>query len=372
MDKTIFLIGSGLYNAIIANEFAKRNYKVKIFEQRNHIGGNCYDEIDDRTGILYHVYGPHILHFSDRRILEYLRKFSDFKFFHHEVKSVYKNRLYSIPINLSTINEFYKVALRPFEVKDFIAKKTRAIKNPQNMEEKCISLIGEDLYQAFFREYTLKQWETDPKNLPASTISRIPVRLNYNSSYYNKPYSYLPVDGFTNLIRNILDNKNISIKLGTKISLREVTDMKRYGPVIYTGALDELFEYEFGELKYRSLYFEKEYKQCADFQGLSVINYPELKYKWTRICEPRHFSHTQNLIIKSPETLIIKEYSCWKKKGMEAYYPINDDANTELYKRYKHQLSQLGNVYAGGRLGAYAYTDMENTINNALEFCKKF
>lgn len=363
---TIFLIGAGLHNAVIAREMADLGIHVKIFEQRSHIGGNCFDTIDQETGILYHAYGPHILHFTNIKLLDWLSKFDDMIPFHHSVKSLFKGKKYPIPINLDTINLFFNKDLQPKDVEHFLGLKRTFNSEPRNMEEKCISLIGEDLFNAFFREYTIKQWGKDPKDLPPSTISRIPVRNNYNSSYYNKPFSYLPYHGFTVLLNNIIDHPKIEVCLKSKINLNDTINFSKKGIVIYTGPLDELFDLSLGKLEYRSLVFKKEIALTKDYQGVSVINYPELKYNWTRITEPKHFPHKQNQNLTTPKTLIIKEFSCEHTKGLDPYYPINNKQNNELSNSYKKSLSKINNIIAAGRLGSYTYTDMENTINNAF------
>lgn len=369
-NQNFYLIGSGLHNAVLARELANAGYKVEIFDQRNHIGGNCYDETDHETGILFHVYGPHILHFSDKKILKYLAQYAEFVPFHHSVRSIYKNKAYQIPINLETINSFFNCNLKPSQVEDFLRDKKSVYEQPRNLEEQCLSLIGKDLYEAFFKEYTIKQWGKDPKELPASTIARIPIRNNYNSSYYNKPYSYIPIKGFTNLISSILSHDNISIQLNAKINLKDLIQLTKRGIVIFTGPLDELFEYKVGKLEYRSLIFQKAIINSRDFQGISVVNYPELKYPWTRITEPKHFPHEINIANSTDKTLILKEISVNHTKDLEAYYPINNESNIALSNRYKKMLAEIGNTFAAGRLGDYKYTDMENTIHNAIKLAK--
>lgn len=366
MSTEYYLIGAGLFNAVLANLLAKSGKSVFMFESRDHVGGNCYDEIDETTGIRYHKYGPHIIHLQNNKWFSFLNEFGTLEPFHHNVKSAYRGRLYTIPINLETINDFYGVNLHPYEVREFLKSKVLNIDNPQNMEEKLLSLIGKDLYEAFFRSYTIKQWEKDPTNLPESTIQRIPVRLNFNSSYYTKKFSYIPKEGFTNLICNLLNHRNISVSLNTNIGLKEIENFARRGTVIYSGEVDRLFGYRFGELEYRSLYFVKEYKDVSDYQGISVVNYPELNVKWTRICEPVHFPHTENEYKERNKTLLIKEFSCRRTGNMEAYYPISNTENLNLYNLYVEEAKKIRNLRLAGRLGMYKYTDMENTIENAF------
>ena len=364
--KKVFLIGAGLHNAVVARKLAETGVEVHVFEQKEHIGGGCFDAVDEQTGILYHVYGPHILHFTDKKLLKWLSEYGELIPFHHSVKSVYRDKVYPIPINLDTINSFFKCNLRPFEVEGYMHKICEHIPYPKNMEEQCISQIGRELYEAFFREYTIKQWGRDPRDLPASTIARIPVRANFCTSYYGKPFSCLPFDGFTHLIANIFNHPRININLNTKINLQDVIELSKLGLVVYCGMLDELFDYRDGRLEYRSLYFEKEIINVKDFQGVAVMNYPELKYQWTRVTEPRHFRHRLNLNAEQNQTVILKEFSCEYDGQHNPFYPINDEKNNLLSDRYQMELVRIGNVIPAGRLGSYKYTDMENTINNAM------
>lgn len=367
MSKNYYLIGAGLFNCVLARLLADQGNMVTVFEKRNHIGGNCFDLVDQNTGIRYHQYGPHIFHYKNRKFFEFISKFGEFESYHHSVKSVFCDKKYPIPINLETINSFYGVNLRPYQVMDFIKTKCDSITNPRNMEEKLLSMIGRDLYEAFFKNYTKKQWETEPCNLPASTIQRIPVRVNYDSSYYAKPYSSIPVKGYTEIMNNMINHENISISLNNDIKLEQLIKLSKSGVCVYTGSLDRLFNSKFGDLPYRSLKFEIEYYNVNDYQGASVINYPEDKYEWTRICEPSHFPHIENRNKHLYKTMIIKEYSKWCKCDDDPYYPINDVNNINLYNKYKNELIKAGNIYPGGRLGMYSYTDMENTIDNAFK-----
>lgn len=368
----VYLIGAGLFNIICSRILAENGYNCIILERRAHIGGNCYDEIYPNTKILNHVYGPHIIHADDYNFIKWLSEFDKLDFFHHEVKTRYNDKLYSMPINLSTINDFFNVNLNPSEVNSFLQKISKKYQkdNYSNMEEKCLSLIGEELYEAFFKTYTFKQWNKHPIQLPSETINRIPIRTNYQTSYYKKKYSYIPHSGYTKLFEKILNHKNITVELNCNVKLENINNLITKGQVIYTGAIDELFEYEFGELEYRSLYFKVEKLDTNDFQGISVINYPELKYDYTRITEAKHFYPHKDL---GNNTIISKEYSTDFKinSELDRYYPVNTITNNNLYERYKVKSKKYKNLYIEGRLGKYIYTDMENTFNNALLFLKK-
>lgn len=368
MSTEYFLIGCGLFNCTLARLFAEAGHKVHIIEARDHIGGNCFDLIDEKTGYRYHKYGPHIFHFSDNKWFEFLSRFGTLRPFHHSVKSVFGDAKFQIPVNLDTINQFFNVNLKPSEVAAFLESRALKIDNPKNMEDQLLAKIGRELYEAFFKNYTQKQWGKSPSELPGSTIQRIPVRMNYNSSYYNKPYSYIPEEGFTPLINNIINHENIDIELKHFSNLDEIIGYTKSGKVVYTGELDKLFDYKYGRLEYRALRFELEHIKTKDFQGLSVINYPESKYRWTRICEPKHFPHIENINgFNNSETLIIKEISKLKEPEDEAYYPIADKKNLELFNRYAEEANAIENLILAGRLGTYTYTDMEQTLSKAFE-----
>lgn len=365
-DYDFILIGAGLFNIVLAEKLSKRNKKILIIEKRNHIGGNCFDERDSQTKIITHKYGPHILHFDNYKIYEYLSNFAPFTPFHHRVLTKYQDKLYQMPINLETINSFYGLSLTPSEVRNFLeGKSIKDIENIySNVEDKCISMIGVELYNAFFKEYTQKQWGQDPKLLPSEIINRIPVRTDYNTSYYNKKYSYLPSQGFTFTFEKMISNPNISIQLNTNWHNLEYSKYDN-AIKIYTGAIDRYFDYCYGELEYRSLEFEKEYISVQDYQGISVVNYPEGKYQWTRICEPRHFYPEKWNEYSKTSTVIFKEKPCIDNS--EPYYPINNKKNHDLLKKYENLACKEENLFFGGRLGEYKYFDMEGTIEAAFQ-----
>ncbi len=364
--KTDFLIvGSGFYGSVLAERIANiLNKNVLILEKRNHIGGNCYSEKDSRTGIEYHKYGSHIFHTSNENVWKYINNFTQFNNYRHQVLSVFKNKTYQMPFNLETINSFYNKNFNPTEAEFFLKNIISKDKfdKPKNLEEKAISQIGKKLYEAFIKNYTTKQWGISPKNLPSSIFNRLPIRFNYNEDYFNHcKYQGIPIDGYTNIFKNLLDNKKIKIlkdcdyfKVKNKINVKYLT--------IYTGPIDKYFNFKFGKLDWRSVKFEKKIINQHDYQGTSVINYPELKYKFTRIHEPKHLHPERK--IKKNLSLIIKEYSLIDLKN--PYYPINNIRNKEILLKYKKQQKKEKNVIFGGRLADYAYYDMDMTISAAL------
>ncbi len=364
----VLIIGSGFYGAVLAERIANvLNKRVLIIEKRNHIGGNSYSETDKKTNIEYHKYGTHIFHTSNEKVWKYINNFTEFNNYRHQVLTSHKNKVYQMPINLETINTFFKKNFNPSEAQSFVQKKTKKFKKYKfkNFEDKAISQIGKDLYNAFIKGYTQKQWGKNPKLLPESIFNRLPIRYSYNEDYYQQTqYQGIPKNGYKNIFINLLKNKKIKIKFNENFKLSYKIKPKYL--TIYTGPLDSLMGYKFGKLEWRSLSFKKEIKNVKDFQGNSVINYPDLKDKFTRIHEPKHL-HPERKPFNSDRTLIIREYSI--KNDKAPYYPINDEHNRLKHRKYKLEASKIKKFEFGGRLADYAYYDMDMTISAAL---KKF
>lgn len=366
--KTDFLIvGAGFYGCVLAERIASvLKKKVTILEKRDHIGGNCYSEIDKETGIEFHKYGTHIFHTSIKNVWNYLKDFTEFNNYRHQVLARYKRRNYQLPINLETINIFFNKNFTPSEAKNFLSKEAKKFSNQDknNFEIKAKSQIGEKLYNAFIKNYTYKQWGKKPQYLPASIFNRLPLRFDYNESYFkNALIQGIPKDGYTKIFKRLVENKNIEIMYNSNFEYENEHEVKYL--TIYTGPLDKLLKNKFGQLEWRSLVFKKHVMNFEDFQGTSVINFPELKYKFTRIHEPRHLHLERNY---GNKTLIIKEYPTINNN--EPYYPINDNENRLRHKKYKDFLSKKDKKFIfGGRLADYAYYDMDMTISAAL---KKF
>ena len=364
----VLIVGSGFYGAVLAERIANvLGKKVLIIEKRNHIGGNCYSEVDKKTKIEYHKYGTHIFHTSNQKVWDYINRFTEFNNYRHQVLTNYKNKIYQMPINLETINSFFKKNFPPQEAEKYINNKTKKFKKYKfkNFEDKAISQIGKELYNAFIKGYTQKQWGKSPKYLPESIFNRLPIRYSYNEDYYQQTqYQGIPKNGYKNIFINLLKNQKIKVLFKQKYNLNYKIKPKYL--TIYTGPLDSLMRYKFGKLEWRSLLFKKEIKNVKDFQGTSVINYPEIKNKFTRIHEPKHL-HPERKPFESNQTLIIKEYSI--KNDNEPYYPINDEKNRIKHRKYKSEVSKIKKFEFGGRLADYAYYDMDMTISAAL---KKF
>jgi len=365
MECDYLIVGAGIYGAVIAERIAKDlGKKVLIIDRRSHLGGNCYSAKDAETGIEYHEYGTHIFHTSDRDVWDYITKFTEFNGYFHQVLTTYKNKVYQMPINLETINTYYNVNLKPYEVGEFLAQEIakEGITEPKNLEEKAVSLIGRPLYEAFIRGYTMKQWEKDPKELPADIIKRLPVRYNYKEDYFNDcRWQGIPLDGYTAIFERMLAHPNIQIELNCDyFEHKEQFVVKER--TVYTGPIDRFFDYQFGELEWRSVGFRKECIQVEDFQGTSVMNYADSEIEYTRIHEPRHL-HPEREYAKE-KTVIFYETS--RSDTNDPYYTINNARNNDLAERYKELAGQRHDVIIGGRLGEYAYYDMDKAILSAL------
>ena len=371
--KKILIIGSGLAGSVFANLLAKTNkFEIKIIDKRNHIGGNCYTYKDQITGINIHAYGAHIFHTNDEYVWNFINKFTKFNDYKHKVKSNSFNKIYSLPINLHTINQYYGTIFNSKEAEEFIKKianedkKRFNIIEPKNFEEQAISMIGNSLYNVFFKFYTIKQWERDPKTLPASILKRLPLRFNYNDTYFhNAKFQGIPENGYTEIFEKLLDNKNIKIELNTNYL---VYKNEKFDYIIYTGPIDEYYDYKFGKLEYRTIYFQNEIHD-GDYQGTSVINYTDLDYPWTRIIEHKYFDTINKNKFK--QTFISKEYSK-EDDGTNPYYPIRDEKNLNIFRQYKSLADSEENTIFVGRLAQYQYYDMDQVIASTIKKFNEF
>ena len=363
----LVIVGAGFYGATIAERAANdAGLKVVIVDRRPHIGGNSYSERDPETGIEVHRYGPHIFHTPNETVWSYINRFTDFTNYSHRPFSVFRGEAYSLPINLATICQFFRKHLTPDEARALIAEQAAefAGRNPENLEEKAISLIGRPLYEAFIRGYTMKQWQTDPRELPASIITRLPVRYTFDNRYFSDPREGMPVDGYTAIFERMLDNENIHIMLDTDwFDLRSA--IPAWIPTIYTGPIDRYFDFREGQLGWRTTDFEKSVVPTGDFQGTSIMNYASEDVRYTRIVEYRHFHPERDY--PDDRSVIVHEYSRAAGQSDEPYYPINTGADKELYRKYREMAEAEKNVHFGGRLGTYRYLDMHQAIGAALK-----
>ncbi|MBB4071490.1 UDP-galactopyranose mutase [Canibacter oris] len=368
----LVVVGSGLFGLTIAERAATElNKKVVIIERRSHIGGNAYSENEAETGIEVHRYGAHLFHTSNEQVWEYVNKFTKFTNYQHRVYSNFKGEVYPLPINLGTINQFFRAAHSPESAKALIAEQASEFdtKEAKNLEEKGISLIGRPLFEAFIRDYTAKQWQTPITELPGSIISRLPVRYNYDNRYFNDTYEGLPVDGYTAWLERMADHPNIEVRLNTDFfdESQPLNKKALVGKVsiVYTGPVDRYFDYAEGELAWRTLDFEEEVVNVGDYQGTSVMNYADADVPYTRIHEFRHF-HPERDWYPKDKTVIMREYSRFATKDDEPYYPVNTPEDREMLLKYRERAAQEPEVFFGGRLGTYQYLDMHMAIGSAL------
>jgi UDP-galactopyranose mutase len=371
VDADLVVVGSGFFGLTVAERIAEEyDRKVVVIDRRSHIGGNAYSEADPATGIEVHRYGAHLFHTSNERVWEYVNRFTAFTGYEHRVYTTHRGEVFPMPINLGTINQFFRSAHGPDAARELLAAQASELegKKPANLDEQGVSLIGRPLYEAFIREYTAKQWQTDPKDLPASIISRLPVRYTYDNRYFNDTYEGLPVDGYTAWIERMANHKNIEVRL--EVDFFDETqpinkkDVVGNVPVVYTGPVDRYFDYAEGDLSWRTLDFEQEVLPVGDFQGTPVMNYADADVPYTRIHEFRHFHPERDY--PTDKTVIMREFSRFAEKNDEPYYPINTAADRERLLAYRDLAAAEKDVLFGGRLGTYKYLDMHMAIGSAL------
>lgn len=363
----LLIVGAGFYGATIAERVANElGKKVLVIDRRHHIGGNAYSEFDSETGIEVHRYGAHLFHTPNETVWTYLNRFTGFTDYKHRVYSSYRDQVYSMPINLGTICQFFEKRFSPGEARALIAQQAGELggKVPANLEEKAISLIGRPLYEAFIRGYTAKQWQTDPRDLPEGIITRLPVRYNFENRYFNDAYEGLPKDGYTAIFERMLASPNIEVKLGVDFFALK-PNLPAGLPIVYTGPIDRYFDYSEGELGWRTIDFEQQTLNVGDFQGTAVMNYADEDVPFTRILEFRHFNPERNY--QNEKTIIVREYSRSAQRKDEPYYPIDTRQDKEVFLRYRQRADAEANVHFGGRLGTYRYLDMHQAIGAALK-----
>lgn len=360
MKYDYLIVGSGLFGSICANELKKQGYKVLVIEKREHLGGNIYTE--NNGGIQVHKYGAHIFHTNNKQVWDYINNFAEFNRFTNSPIANYKNQLFNLPFNMNTFYQLWGVKT-PKEAQEKIneQRKLSHFDSPKNLEEQAISLIGKDIYETLIKGYTEKQWGRKATELPAFIINRLPVRFTYDNNYFNDKYQGIPIGGYTQIIEKMLES--VEVKLNSDFFEDREKYMQLSDKIIYTGPIDKFYDYKYGALEYRSLYFENELINEENFQGNAVVNYTEYDIPYTRIIEHKHFDY-----VDSKHTIITKEYPKDWNIGDEAYYPINDDKNASLYNKYKTLAEEEDRIYFGGRLAEYKYYDMHHVIHNALKF----
>ena len=366
MSKFDYLVvGSGLFGAIFAYEAANKGKRVKVIEKRSHIAGNIYTK--EQEGIQVHEYGAHIFHTSDKKIWDYVNQFANFNRYTNSPIANFKGEIYNLPFNMNTFNKLWGV-IAPDEAEAVINEQRSVLngKIPENLEEQAISLVGTDIYEKLIKHYTEKQWGKKCTELPTFIIRRLPVRFTYDNNYFNDIYQGIPVGGYTQIIEKMLNHPNIVLELNTDFFERKESYLREFPKIVFTGMIDQFFDYKLGKLEYRSLRFETEVINASNYQGNAVVNYTDSETPYTRIIEHKHFEFGNQ-----EKTIITKEYSKKWESGDEPYYPINDEKNNHLYKSYKKLAEEYGNIIFGGRLGQYRYYDMHQVIAAALQCVEK-
>ena len=367
LDEKYIIVGSGIFGSVIAERIASvLNKSVVVVEKRSHIGGNCHSEIDSQTGIECHRYGSHIFHTSNEKVWRYINQYSSFTNYRHKVMAISEGQVFFMPINLKTLCDFFHRTLSPIEAQQILLAAQKNPNESHNLEDKAIAMIGEELYRKFIRGYTLKQWNKDPKELPAEIINRLPVRTNFNTDYFNDLYQGVPKDGYFKLFESLLSNNNIKKLLNTDFSSIR-SEIPSDAKIIYTGMIDEYFDHCLGALEWRSLTFEWETIPVQDYQGTTVMNYVDENIPYTRIHEFKHYHPERHIPYNLEQTIICKEYSEEWTFGKEAFYPVNTHRNQNLLAEYQKIAFQNPNLIFGGRLGSYCYWDMDKAISAALD-----
>ncbi len=364
--KKILVVGAGLFGSVFAHEAAKKGYQIKVIEKRNHVAGNIYTK--EIEGIQFHQYGAHIFHTSNKEVWDYVNQFAEFNRYTNSPVANYHGEIYNLPFNMNTFNKLWGV-VTPKEAQEKIDEQ-RAIlnqKRPENLEEQAISLVGTDIYEKLIKGYTEKQWGRPCTELPPFIIKRLPVRMTYDNNYFNDKYQGIPIGGYTQIVEKMLDHPNIEVHLNTDFFDKREQLESEVDKVVYTGMIDQFFDYKFGRLEYRSLSFENEILDQENYQGNAVVNYTDTEHKYTRIIEHKHFEFGTQ-----PKTIITKEYPIDWKPGDEPYYPVNDKKNNKLYKQYKELADQENKYIFGGRLGMYKYFDMHMIIHESLKQVNKY
>ena len=354
----IAIVGAGFSGAVIARELAEAGHRVDVFDSRPHVAGNCHTERQD-DDVMVHVYGPHIFHTAHEHVWQYMNRFGTMMPYNHKVKATTQGKVFSLPVNLLTINQFFGKTFTPAEAEAFITSiGDQSITDPQSFRDQGLRFVGPELYAAFFDGYTRKQWGVDPVELPASILARLPVRFNYDDSYFNHPYQAIPRDGYTPIVANILDHPGITVTLGV---VKSRADLAGADHVVWCGPIDAYFGFEHGRLGYHTLDFERQVHD-GDFQGCAVMNYGDPDVPYTRITEHKHFAPWET----HQKTVTYREYSRLADPNDVPYYPIRLVKEKGQLQQYVHEVGKLSNITFVGRLGTYRYLDMDVTIHEAL------
>lgn len=364
MKYDYLIVGAGLFGAVFAYEATKKGKKCLVIDKRDHIAGNIYTKETENINV--HQYGAHIFHTSDRKIWDYVNSFADFNNYINSPVAVYKDELYNLPFNMNTFSKMWNIKT-PSEAKAIIEKQIEElnITEPQNLEEQALSLVGTDVYEKLIKGYTEKQWGRDCKELPAFIIKRLPLRFTYDNNYFNDRYQGIPIGGYTKIVEKMLEGSDVLLDTDYFEFIKDNEGIA--DKVLFTGMIDEYYDFCYGHLEYRTVRFETEVLDCDNYQGNAVVNYTDREVPYTRIIEHKHFEFG-----KQEKTIISREYSTEWEPGMEPYYPVNNERNNDLFEKYKALADKEENVIFGGRLGNYKYYDMDKVIIAALEAVEKY
>lgn len=364
MKYDYLIVGAGLFGAVFAYEATKKGKKCLVIDKRDHIAGNIYTKETENINV--HQYGAHIFHTSDRKIWDYVNSFADFNNYINSPVAIYKDELYNLPFNMNTFSKMWNIKT-PSEAKAIIEKQIEElnITEPQNLEEQALSLVGTDVYEKLIKGYTEKQWGRDCKELPAFIIKRLPLRFTYDNNYFNDRYQGIPIGGYTKIVEKMLEGSDVLLDTDYFEFIKDNEGIA--DKVLFTGMIDEYYDFCYGHLEYRTVRFETEVLDCDNYQGNAVVNYTDREVPYTRIIEHKHFEFG-----KQEKTIISREYSTEWEPGMEPYYPVNNERNNELFEKYKALADKEENVIFGGRLGNYKYYDMDKVIIAALEAVEKY
>lgn len=364
MSTRIGIAGAGFAGAVLAQELAKSGkYSIEVFDERSHVAGNCHTSRDAPSGIMLHHYGPHIFNTSRQDVWDYVNRYATFGVYTNRVKAITARGVFSMPMNLLTINQFFGKVMSPSEARAFLAAVGDAsIKDPQNFEEQALRFLGRELYENFFYGYTKKQWGVEPRELPAAILQRLPVRFNYDDNYYQQRYQGIPVEGYTAIVEKLLDHPAIEVKVGQRL---RPSDAGQFDHVLWSGPLDAYFAHELGRLQYRSLVFER-FDASGDYQGNPVLNYCEESVRWTRISEHKHFAPWE----EHQKTVCFREYSKLAENSDIPYYPMRLEADKSILRNYMKAAEKTKGVSFVGRLGTYRYLDMHVVIGESLDYAK--
>lgn len=364
MKYDYLIVGAGLFGAVFAYEATKKGKKCLVIDKRDHIAGNIYTKETENINV--HQYGAHIFHTSDRKIWDYVNSFADFNNYINSPVAVYKDELYNLPFNMNTFSKMWNIKT-PSEAKAIIEKQIEELKitEPQNLEEQALSLVGTDVYEKLIKGYTEKQWGRNCKELPAFIIKRLPLRFTYDNNYFNDRYQGIPIGGYTKIVEKMLEGSDVLLDTDYFEFIKDNEGIA--DKVLFTGMIDEYYDFCYGHLEYRTVRFETEVLDCDNYQGNAVVNYTDREVPYTRIIEHKHFEFG-----KQEKTIISREYSTEWEPGMEPYYPVNNERNNDLFEKYKALADKEEKVIFGGRLGNYKYYDMDKVIIAALEAVEKY